>query len=38
LNTNIVLRFGVGPIEIRLENAETHNYPYTSMRSTFYVS
>jgi len=38
LNTNFVLKFGVGPIEIHLENAGTHNYPYTSMRSTFYVS
>jgi hypothetical protein len=35
LNTNIVLKFGVGLIEIRLENAGAHNYPYASMRSTF---
>jgi hypothetical protein len=38
LNTNFVLKFRIGQIEIPPENAGAHNHPYTSMRRTFYVS
>jgi len=38
LNTNIVLKFEVGPIEIRLENAGARNSPYTSMRRCLLVT